>query len=457
MEHRFVDLAVALIRNMSVFMLLAYFLTRIPSFGDILTRRYSWKNRALLTVLFGVFSVYGTISGVEIFGGVANFRDLGPALAGLLAGPAVGASAGLLGGIYRYSLGGLTALPCAIAPVLAGLAGGVLFLLKRGREIRIGEAVLLIVAVELLHAALSLVICGLRQEVLAIIRSALLPMVLANGAGMAVFIFMINNLARERRTEAAKQRIDSELGIAREIQMSMVPKPRPVFPLHPGIDIHAVLKPAREVGGDLYNFFPIGEDRLCLAVGDVCGKGVPASLFMAISQKLIKAAYRDGESPGELLGRLNREICDGNDAMMFVTLFLAFVDAGTGEVRFSNGGHNPPYLIRRDAVARIAATPAPAIGLREDASYGSSTLRLGKGETLFLYTDGVTEAMNAAGEFYAENRLTAVLNRSRDLAPEALCREVLRDIEVFVGQGEQSDDITMLALRLLGPAEKIGT
>ncbi|MDX9821879.1 MAG: SpoIIE family protein phosphatase [Syntrophales bacterium] len=456
MERGFVDLAVALIRNLSVFMLLAYFLTRIPAFGDILSRRYSWNNRVLLTILFGIFSIYGTISGIEIFGGVANFRDLGPTIAGLLAGPVVGGSAGLLGGIYRYMLGGVTALPCAVAPVMAGFAGGIVFLLKKGKDVRIWEAVLLMIVMELIHAALSLVISGARDEVLAIIRAALLPMILANGAGMAAFVFMIDNLARERRTEAAKQRIDSELRIARETQMSMVPKPRLSFPLHPGIELHAVLKPAREVGGDLYNFFPIGKDRLCLAVGDVCGKGVPASLYMAISQKLIKAAYREGESPGELLGRLNREICDGNDAMIFVTLFLAFFDARTGELEFSSAGHNPPYRIRRDAAATVGSAPALAIGIRAETSYGNCALQLGKGETLFLYTDGVTEAMNAGGELYSETGLTAALNRFRDLAPEALCREILRDIELFVGQREQSDDITVLALRFLGSPEKAG-
>jgi len=456
MEHKFVDLLVALIRNMSVFMLLAYFLTRVPAFGDILNRRYSWKNRLLLTALFGVFSIYGTISGIEIFGGVANFRDLGPTIAGLLAGPVVGASAGFLGGVYRYSLGGVTAFPCSLAPVVAGFAGGMLFLLKKGRDIRIWEAVLLMVGLELLHMALSLVICGFQAEVLAIVRAVLLPMTLANGAGMAVFFLMIENLTRERRTEAAKHRIDSELGIAREIQMSMVPESLPSFSGRANVDIHAVLKPAREVGGDLYNFFPVGEDRLCLVVGDVAGKGVPASLYMAINQKLIKAVAREGGSPGEILGRLNRELCDGNKAMMFVTIFLAFFDMRTGEIRFSNGGHNPPYLIRRGEATILSVDPALAPGILENVPYADVSLSLKKGDALFLYTDGVTEAMNDRGELYSDARLEAILNRASAASAEALCRAVLDDLRLFVGQNEQSDDITLIAMRFLGTAGAAG-
>jgi sigma-B regulation protein RsbU (phosphoserine phosphatase) len=254
MEQKLIELLIALVRNMSVFMILAYLLTRIPSFGDILNRRFTGKNRLSLALLFGAFSIYGTLSGIEIFGAVANFRDLGPTVAGLLAGPLVGAAAGVIGGIYRYQLGGLTALPCAIAPVLAGFAGGIVFAFKKGRAVRIREAVLLMILMELSHAGVTLAISGVGQEVLTIIRAVLFPMILANGAGIAVFVFMIDNLARERHTEAAKQRIDSELRIAREIQMSMMPQAPPALPGDRGGAIHAVLKPAKEVAATCTRF-----------------------------------------------------------------------------------------------------------------------------------------------------------------------------------------------------------
>jgi sigma-B regulation protein RsbU (phosphoserine phosphatase) len=432
-------------------MILAYLLTRIPSFGDVLNRRFSGRNRILMALVFGIFSIYGTLSGIEIFGGLANFRDLGPAAAGLLAGPLVGAASGLIGGIFRYQLGGVTALPCALAPVMAGFAGGILFLLKKGKDIRVWEATLLMIGMELLHAVITLAISGVGEEVLAIIRAVLFPMIVANGFGMAVFVFMIDNLTTERRNEAAKQRIDSELRIAREIQMSMVPRPQTSYAEHPGADIHAVMKPAKEVGGDLYNFFPIDADNLCFVIGDVAGKGVPASLYMAITQKLFRAEAREGgDSPAGLLARLNKEMCDGNDTLTFVTMFLGFFNRRTGEVLFSNAGHNPPFLVRKGAATMLDMAPAMAVGIQEDIPYGDSSLQLQPGETLFLYTDGVTEAMDARGDLYSESRLEAVLKRVHSLHPEAMCREVIDDIALFVGPNEQSDDITMLVLRFHG-------
>jgi sigma-B regulation protein RsbU (phosphoserine phosphatase) len=450
MNDKIIDLIIALIRNISIFMILAYLLTRIPVFGDVLNRRFSGVNRVILALVFGLVSIYGTMTGIEIFGGIANFRDLGPAVAGLLAGPLVGTVAGLIGGIYRYPLGGVTALPCALAPVMAGLAGGILFLLKKGKDIRVWEATLLMIGMEILHAVISLIISGAGEEVLAIIRVALFPMIVANGCGMAVFVFMIDNLATEKRNEAAKQRIDSELRIAREIQMSMVPRPRPSYAEHPGADIHAVMKPAKEVGGDLYNFFPIDADRLCLAIGDVAGKGVPASLYMAITQKLIKAEAREGVSPADLLARLNNELCDGNDTLTFVTLFLGFFDRRTGEVIISNAGHNPPYLVRPAGAEMLEVAPAMAVGVQEDIPYVNQSIQLQPGETFFLYTDGVTEAMDAGEKLYSDDRLRATLSSLCHLQPEAMCREILVDIARFVGSNEQSDDITMLALRFNG-------
>jgi sigma-B regulation protein RsbU (phosphoserine phosphatase) len=448
MDHPLVDLLFALIRNIAVVMILAYLLARLPAFGDILNRRSTGKGRLMLVLVFGLFSIYGTASGVEILGVVVNFRDLGPAAAGLLAGPLTGAGAGIIGALYRYPLGGLTALPCAIATVLAGLLGGVLFLLRRGKTIRIREAVLLMAGVEILHGLITLLILGPSQEVMTILSTAVPPMILANGAGIGIFIFILNNLARERHTEAAKQRLDSELSIAREIQMSMIPQTRPAASGgSAGAELHATLRPAREVGGDLYNFFPLADGRLCLAVGDVAGKGVPASLYMAITQKLIKAVAREGGGPADLMTRLNRELSEDNEATMFVTLFLAAFDARTGNVRMANAGHNPPCLLGADGPRLLALDPGIALGVAADFTYREESLRLGPGETLFLYTDGVTEAMDPQGNLYSERRLLAALGRLSNPAPAALCEALLQDLALFVGAAEQSDDITLLALR----------
>jgi sigma-B regulation protein RsbU (phosphoserine phosphatase) len=267
------------------------------------------------------------------------------------------------------------------------------------------------VGITLLHVRIiAPAILGGASEVTVILDAALVPMLLVNGAGIAVFFFMISNLQRERRTEAEKQRIDSELRVAREIQMAMIPAP--ALSEDPRYAVHAVLKPAREVGGDLYNVFALDGDRLALAIGDVAGKGVPASLHMAMTQKLLKALARNDESPASLLGRLNRELCEGNETLTFVTLFVAFCDVRSGEVVFGNGGHNPPYRVCQDRVERLRLDPGLALGIREEAIYSDQRIQLLPGEVLFLYTDGVTEAMNEREALFGDERLQACLGAS---------------------------------------------
>lgn len=438
---------VELVQNLAVLLVIAYVTTRIPYFSHLLNRRFSFKNRFFLGLIFGLFSIFGTISAVETFGVLANFRDLGPAIAGLLAGPVAGGVAGLIGGAHRYLLGGATGAPCSVATVLAGLIGGGFYLWKKGRPIRIWEAAAMMAVVTLLHVlVITPLMLGLSEEIRQILKTVLLPMLLVNCAGIALFFFILQNLNRERINEAERHRIDSELRIAHEIQMGMLPAPSQTK--DPRFAVHAVLKPAKEVGGDLYHFFVRDENWICLAVGDVAGKGISASLHMAITQKLLKALALSGEEPAGLLGRLNRELCDGNESMMFVTLFVAFIHLESGKTVFGNGGHNPPYLVRRGVVSRMVLEPGLALGIRERAVYTNQQLCLEPGDTLFLYTDGVTEAMNGRKELFGEKRLKAALSRLQDQEPEAICRGIMEDLAHFVGQSEPSDDITMLALQL---------
>src|SRR4029450_7949643 len=194
-----------------------------------------------------------------------------------------------------------------------------------------------------------------------------------------------------KETTAAKERIESELKIAHEIQMSMVPKIFPAFPERSEFDIFATLVPAKEVGGDLYDFFFLDDDHLCFAVGDVSGKGVPASLFMAVTKTLFRATARTGSTPGEILARLNAEISRANESCMFVTFFCGVLDVRTGQVDYSNGGHNLPYYLHHNGVSPLENTGGKALGLVEQTPYASERMVLRRGEALLLYTDGVTE------------------------------------------------------------------
>jgi len=258
-----------------------------------------------------------------------------------------------------------------------------------------------------------------------------------------------------KETTAAKERIESELKIAHEIQMSMVPKIFPPFPDRSEFDIFATLVPAKEVGGDLYDFFFLDDDHLCFAVADVSGKGVPASLFMAVTKTLFKSTAGNGGTPGEILARLNAEICRDNESCMFVTFFCAILNIRTGQVDYSNGGHNLPYHLHRGGVSPLENTGGRALGLVEQSPYVSGRMVLNPGEALLLYTDGVTEAMDPSDTLYSDQRLERFLASNRGSSPRQIISDLVSDVRHFAGAAPQSDDITALALRYFGTTEKM--
>ena len=258
-----------------------------------------------------------------------------------------------------------------------------------------------------------------------------------------------------KETTAAKERIEGELQIAHEIQMSMVPKIFPPFPDRSEFDIFAILVPAKEVGGDLYDFFFIDDDHLCFAVGDVSGKGVPASLFMAVTKTLFRATAGNGGTPGEILARLNAEICRDNESCMFVTFFCAILNIRTGQVDYSNGGHNLPYYLYHSGVSPLKNTGGRALGLVEQSPYASGRMVLGPGEALLLYTDGVTEAMDLSETLYSDQRLARFLATNRGSPPRQIIGDLVSDVRHFAGEAPQSDDITVLALLFFGATEKM--
>jgi phosphoserine phosphatase RsbU/P len=258
-----------------------------------------------------------------------------------------------------------------------------------------------------------------------------------------------------KETTAAKERIERELQIAHEIQMSMVPKIFPPFPDRSEFDIFAALVPAKEVGGDLYDFFFIDDDHLCFAVGDVSGKGVPASLFMAVTKTLFRATAGNGGTPGEILARLNTDICRDNESCMFVTFFCGILNIRTGQVDYSNGGHNLPYYLHRDGVDPLENLGGISLGLVERSPYASGRMVLRPGDALLLYTDGVTEAMNMSETLYSDERLAQFLGTNRSSAPRPIIGDLISDVRHFAGEAPQSDDITVLALHYFGTTKKM--
>ena len=446
-----VTLAVSLIKDMSVVIMVAYVVTRSRSFSEILEGKFTFRNRGFMIVIFGLFSIFGTLSGIQIKDAVANIRDLGPAIAGLIAGPVVGFGAGLIGALHRYSMGGITCFACSLSTLVAGCLGGIIYHFNKGKFIGVFWAILFMAFVEALHMALNLVLSTPYDVVRDIVASVSVPMILANSMGMAIFAFIVTNLIRERRTRAEKEMMEGELRVAHDIQMGIVPRVYPAFPGRKEFDVYGFMKPARQVGGDFYDYFLLGDGRLCFVIGDVSGKGVPAALFMAMTKTLIKADAGRLRSPDEILFSVNNETGKDNESYMFITVFIGILDCRTGVVEYGNAGHNLPYVMRVDGrVEQLPRTGGVAIGALESVRYTKNRLTLGAGDCLVLFTDGIPEAMDRRGDLFSESRLEGLLRTATDTTPMGIRTIILDGVHSFAGETEQSDDMTLLIVKYFG-------
>jgi phosphoserine phosphatase RsbU/P len=248
--------------------------------------------------------------------------------------------------------------------------------------------------------------------------------------------------------------VQQELAVAARIQEAILPKTFPPFPERGEIEIYAAMTPARQVGGDFYDFFFIDEHRLAFVIGDVSGKGVPAALFMAVCRTLIKATALHGDGTDDCLNGVNGILCGDNSAGLFVTVFYAVLDTRTGEVSYTNAGHNPPYWLRNNGgpPEALANQGGVVLGVMPDACYTRSTLTLAPGESLFLYTDGVTEAMDQDHAMFCDTRLGEHLANHHGAPLEEITRGLADVIERFTRNYPQHDDITTLGVRYNGNA-----
>ena len=262
---------------------------------------------------------------------------------------------------------------------------------------------------------------------------------------------ILRYITRLTQVTAEKERISAELGLARTIQSSQLPHIYPAFPEHEEFELYASMTPAREVGGDFYDFFLIDDDHVALVMADVSGKGVPAALFMMVAKMLIRNRIQDGESPGQALGNVNNRLIRDNEAEMFVTVWLAVLEISTGKGIAVNAGHEHPVIRRADGEYELVVYHhSPAVAVMEDVSFREHEFELHPGDSLFVYTDGVAEATNTENELFGADRLLRVLNQAPDADPEKVLQNVMEGIDLFVGGAEQFDDITMLCLRYFG-------
>jgi serine phosphatase RsbU (regulator of sigma subunit) len=264
-----------------------------------------------------------------------------------------------------------------------------------------------------------------------------------------------NALLFEKTVQAAKDReqllsLQKELEVASTIQKSIVPRKFPPFPERKEFEILAEMIPAKEVGGDFFDFFLIDEERLGFVIGDVSGKGVPAALFMAVSRTLLKATALSGVQPEQCIEQVNRMLASESVSNMFVTVFYGILNTRTGEITYCNGGHNPPYILRHDGQVEASETTGGLVlGVFGKATYKAKQIILQAGDGFLLYTDGITEAMDHDNNEFTEERLQKCLAQGHTSGLSNIIQNVISEVKAFAGDAPQADDMTMLVLRYL--------
>ena len=283
-------------------------------------------------------------------------------------------------------------------------------------------------------------------------------------AGILCVVYLIcSTLSRRTRGLLIKQgkaareaeRVSTELNVAHHIQTSMLPSIFPAFPDHEEFDIYASMTPAKEVGGDFYDFFMVDDRHLAVVIADVSGKGVPAALFMVIGKTLIKDHTQQGSDLGAVFTEVNELLCQSNSEGLFITAFEGVLDLDTGDFVYVNAGHDAPYICRKDgSYEPLSVKPGFVLAGLENTKFSEGKITLGEGDKLFHYTDGVTEATNADNVLYGKSRLLLILNKNRKGNPKETLSSVKADIDTFVGDAPQFDDITMLCVEYRRNGEK---
>lgn len=268
----------------------------------------------------------------------------------------------------------------------------------------------------------------------------------------------IRRMERERMEQEnilkEKERLVKELSTAKQIQESVLPHIFPPFPDRKEIDLYASMDPARDVGGDFYDFFFIDEDHLCLVIADVSGKGIPAALFMMFAKRIIEDYANIERNVSAVLEKTNEQLCDNNQAEMFITCWIGILEISTGRMTAANAGHEYPVIRQNDGLFAIYKDKHGfVIGGMEGVHYKEYVLQMNPGDKIFVYTDGLPEATAGSGEMFGAERMTAALNSCGDGSPAEILRSVTSAVEVFVGAAEQFDDMTMMCLEYKGPAE----
>ena len=436
-----------LISTLAVLLVIAGVVSGSDLLDRVAGRKKNWRYPVIAGVLGGLFGIYANLTGTEVSGAVISVRDVGPMLAGLTGGPLGGLLGGLICGAHRYSMGGITAEACVLATCCIGTASGFLLERQKERRIRPGAAFAMGVVMELFHLSVVLVMVKPFSLAVSIVRQIAVPFVLVNSVGFTLLILSISFIERKRSMDQERSRLQSELEVATVIQQSLLPRITDSNPGRPEIALSASMTAAKEVGGDFYDFFPLGDDRLVVIIADVSGKGVPAALFMATAKLVLQSSIRDNPDLETAVKAANDELCAGNQAGMFVTAWIGVMELRSGRLDYVCAGHNPPVLITAAGADYVRCRSCLVLGAFEGTTYRKESMTLNPGDRILLYTDGVTEAQNGKQELYGEDRLRSCLSSLEEAGSDDVIQGLLTDVSSFVGNAAQADDLTMLCLR----------
>ena len=435
--------------TIAVMMLMARFISGNNNFTKWMAKQQNSRVKTVLLAgaIGGVFGIYANISGFEWNGAVISLRDIGPMLAGFIGGPLGGLFAGVIAGLHRLLWGGVTAPACMVATCLIGLFCGIISKFNREFIKKPYWAFLVSAGMEIFHLGVALLMVKPFDTALNIVKQIALPFTVMNAIGFALLMSMIAFMERQNELKKERDRLQSELEVATVIQHSLLPELTAAYPGRAEVAVRGSMQPAKEVGGDFYDVFFLDKDRLAFVIGDVSGKGIPAALFMANSKITLQNCIRDIPALGEAVATANNALCARNEADMFITLWVGVLDLQSGEITYVNAGHNPPVTVLSGEVSYLTKKSGLVLAGMDGVPYKEHTLTLQKGDTVFLYTDGVTEAENAANELYGEDRLLTCFEQIKNSAPEEVIETIKQSVEIFVNGADQFDDMTMLCFK----------
>ena len=444
-----------LIGTLAVILVISAFIGGSDIINKVTERGKKWQYSILAGILGGIFGVYGNISGFNLNGAVISVRDIGPMLAGFIGGPIGGLIAGIIAGVHRLTMGGITAYACVVATCCIGLFCGLASRKKHEAFKKPIIAFAISAAMEAFHLCVVLIMVKPFDTALEIVKQIAIPFIFINAIGFALMVAIITYTERQRNLMIDKSRMQSELEVATVIQHSLLPEINESYPAKSEIDVSSYMQAAKEVGGDFYDVFFVDSNRVAFIVGDVSGKGVPAALFMATAKITLQNCIRDIPKLSEAIEAANNALCSRNEAEMFVTLWVGILDLKSGELNYVSAGHNPPLIVKNGVPKFIKVKSDFVLAGMEDMPYNEHSETLGKGDLVFLYTDGVTEANNSDEELYGEERLVKCFENAKNMNANEIVSTVIKSVSEFVNDNDQFDDMTILCFKYLGTNDEI--